>query len=93
MPSTKGLPPVTRYGRPSPWPEWAEKAMETPHVAILVGENLPTSQVNSARQLLWPESITSQGKIEVNLRNSSIVDGKRRGDLYFTFIPKRKRSR
>lgn len=50
---------------------------------VLVGEHMPLSRISSIRQYKKAPFVTDEGRIIIQMRNSSVEDGKRYGDLYF----------
>lgn len=84
---TGDLPP--RRSRPSAyeWDNLCRKAQDRPGEALLAASGVPVSLAKSIRGRTRAPFVRQDGHLIVNVRNSVVKDdGKRYGDLYFTWI-------
>jgi hypothetical protein len=85
------VPKPTRVSKfQTKWDEYALTAqlLKQP---VLVATHVNNTLVKSMRQYTRPPFVTDEGRIAVKLRNSKIEDdGKRYGDVYFEWEPKKK---
>lgn len=83
------LPP--RGNANSTWDEVVHTAQQHPNEAVLADADLAMTMINSVRQYVdrgRKPYVTDEGHILVSCRNSHRpLGGKRRGDMYFTWIP------
>ena len=54
---------------------------------VLAATKVPVSRINTMRQYTSPPFVTDKGRIKVEMRYSKVIDGKRVGDVYFTWMP------
>jgi hypothetical protein len=81
------LPPVSRPHKSKiNWTEAAEVARLTGS-PVLAAKHVKHSLVQSVRQYSKPPFVTDEGRIIVNLRNSTVEKGVRYGDVFFTWQP------
>lgn len=75
-------------------PKWDKAATDTkaaPNTPFKVGERVSTSTYKNLKMRRTAPFLTEDGHIEVNMRNSAKgEDGRRYGDVYFTWIPTKK---
>lgn len=62
---------------------------------VLAAEHVRNTRIKSVRQYTRPPFVTDEGRIVIEMRNSSIdeKDGERYGDVYFTWEPTKKESK
>lgn len=82
------VPPVSRAKSTFDWDTPAQLARMTGQ-PVLAAEHVRISRIKSVRQYNRPPFLTSEGRIVVEMRNSSVddADGERYGDVYFTWEP------
>lgn len=54
---------------------------------VLAARKVNISRINTVRQYRAAPFVTTKGHIKVEMRGSKVVDGKRLGDMYFTWVP------
>jgi hypothetical protein len=77
------------------WDGAVATARNHPNEAVEVAQNISVVRINSVRQyVVRPPYSTPEGHIVVTCRGSKADDeGKRRGNMYFTWVPNDKRKK
>lgn len=87
------IPPVSRPARTTiEWDASARLAKLTKQ-PVLAATHVRNTLVKSVRQRQRPPFVTDEGRIIVKLRNSTIEDGVRYGDVYFEWEPNQEESK
>lgn len=86
------LPPIGT--RNTKYDSAVATAQQHPNQAVLIAEGVRAVTINSIRQYVRREPYaTDEGHIEVSMRYSAMVDGERRGTMYFTWVPNQKKGK
>ncbi|MFL4476051.1 hypothetical protein ACIPVK_18815 [Paeniglutamicibacter sp. MACA_103] len=91
MGALTSVPPVKRRrakDRNSPYPfeDMARLAKTNPGKPLLAAESVPLNKIKSVREYRGDPFEDATGRIQVEMRNSRVVDNKRYGDVYLTWI-------
>jgi len=84
------VPPRGRPRSKRDWDGLCRKAQDRPGIPLLAASDVPVSLATSVRERSRPPFVTDEGRLLVQVRNSEIRhdrDGKRYGDLWFTWLP------
>lgn len=78
---------ISKYG--INWDEFVDvaKLAKSP---VFVAKNIRETQVKSMRQYTRAPFVQEDGHVHIALRNSTIKDGVRVGEVYFQWIPNQK---
>jgi len=89
------LPPAQRRRDNYDWHGKAALAVQNPGKVILAYKDVPVSRIMSVRQYKTSPFVHPEGKIQISMRDSYVDDrdGKRYGDVYFTWVPAQKESK
>lgn len=83
------LPPPSRISA-ADWVVLAKKARQRPGKPMLAATNVRYSTIKGLMQRTRPPFVQDDGRIRVNMRNSSLdEDGVRYGDVWMTWEPRK----